>query len=106
MSIDRLVIEWHQCENQEQLNAFWARVPEPLHEQLIERMHELFPPDPNECQTDPYSLRTRLLGRGLEEWEATMMGRAAAHACTEREGRTEPCVRCERYQLDHPSPYT
>jgi hypothetical protein len=104
MNIDRLVLDYHACDSQDQLNRFWDRVPENMHEVLIERLEELFPRDPNECDCDPYRMRTYALNRGMEEWMATMMARTSARCCTEREGRTEPCERCEQFQLDFPDP--
>jgi hypothetical protein len=100
--IDRLVLEHRACETQQDLDRFWNRVPEHMHETVIERLLELFPPDPNECMLDPYRLRTSGLSRGMEEWMATMVARTSAHHCVYSQGRTEQCERCESYLEDFP----
>lgn len=104
MNIDRLVLDYHACDDQASLNRFWERVPADMEEALIDRLDELFPADPNECSCDPYRLRTKALSRGMEEWMAHLAGYSHAIHCTQRQGRTETCERCEAFLIDHPKP--
>lgn len=103
-SIDRYVLDFHACETQGALNAFWARVPEGMEDAIIDRLNELFPPDPNECVSDVYRLRVCMLNRGMDELDATMFARLTAQSCANKPGRTMPCERCDSYLLDFPAP--
>ena len=103
-SIDRYVLDFHACQSQADLNAFWNRVPAGMEDAIIDRLNELFPADPNECDGDPYRLRQVCLNGGLDEFMSDVAARAKARCCAEREGRTVPCERCDAFLLDYPAP--
>lgn len=96
-NIDRFVLDFHACDTQTALNAFWDSVPAGMEDAIIDRLNELFPPQPTVCDSDPFAQRVRMIERGMSEHEAAFFVSLLASGCASRNVQDHSCDVCAAF---------